>query len=90
MYDWVKLFKIPGMGTLVSILLGFGIAAIFRPLCKGPECIIMRGPPVGDIRGAVYQFGARCVEFEAKPIECPTKGNKTVSVVETITFADIA
>ena len=87
--DLSKLFKIPGMGALLSIILGFGIAAIFRPLCKGPECIIMRGPPVGDIKGAVYQFGSRCVEFDAKAIECPTK-SKAVPIVDTITFADIA
>jgi hypothetical protein len=90
MLEWTKLFKIPGMGALLSALLGFGLAAIFRPLCKGPDCIIMRGPPVGDIRGAVYQFGSRCVEFEPKPIECPKKGDKAVPVVETITYADIA
>jgi hypothetical protein len=48
----------------------------------------MRGPPVTDIRGAVYQFGSKCVEFDAKPIECPKAG--TVPVVETITFADLS
>jgi hypothetical protein len=91
MFEWAKLFKIPGMGALLSAILGFGLAAIFRPLCKGPECVIVRGPPVGDIRGAVYQFGARCVEFDAKPIECPpTTGPKAVQIVDTITFADIA
>jgi len=54
--------------------------------------MILRGPPVTDIKGAVYQFGAKCVEFQAHPIECPkdTKDKKAVPVVETITFADIA
>lgn len=92
MIEWSRIFKIPGMGTLISILLGFGLAAAFRPLCKGPECMIMRGPPVTDINGAVYQFGSKCVEFQAHPIECPkdTKGGKAIPVVETITFADIS
>jgi hypothetical protein len=50
----------------------------------------MRGPPVGDIKGAVYQFGSKCVEFDAKAIECPSaKGAKAIPIVDTLTFADI-
>jgi hypothetical protein len=87
MFDLSSLLKIPGMGTLISILLGFGLAAMFRPLCKGPDCLIMRGPPVQDVRNSVYQFGARCVEFDAKPIECKSAGN--IPLVDTMTFAEI-
>ena len=88
MFDIDAVLKVPGLATLISIVLGFGIAAMFRPLCKGPDCVILRGPPVGEIRGAVYQFGSKCVEFDAKPIECP-KGN-TIPIVETLTFADMS
>jgi hypothetical protein len=89
-FGWDRLLQVPGMGTLISILIGFGLAAMFRPLCKGPDCIIMRGPPVGDIKGAVYQFGSKCVEFDAKAIECPSaKGAKAIPIVDTLTFADI-
>ncbi len=89
MINWLTIMEVPGLATIMSLLIGFGIAAIFRPLCKGPECVIMRGPPVGDIRGSVYQFGSKCVEFDAKPVECPKQGS-TVPVVETITFADFS
>lgn len=85
MTDWFAIIKIPGMATLISVVLGFGIAALFRPLCKGPECLIVRGPAVADIRGSVYQYGTRCVEFVAKPVPCPQKG-----AVDTLTFADAA
>jgi len=76
----------PGFATLISLILGFGIAAIFRPLCKGPDCLVIRGPPVNEIRGAVYQFGTKCVEFDAKPVECPPK-NSNITVVDTLSFA---
>ena len=88
MFDIDAVLDVPGLATLISIVLGFGIAAMFRPLCKGPDCVILRGPPVTDIRGTVYQFGSKCVEFEPKPIECP-KGN-TIPIVETMTFADMS
>jgi len=87
MYDLDSVLKVPGLCTLISLVIGFGLACIFRPLCKGPECVIIRGPPVGDVRGSVYQFGSKCVEFLAKPIECPK--NSAVPVVETITFAEM-
>jgi hypothetical protein len=85
MFDLEALIKIPHMATLISLVLGFGIAAIFRPLCKGPDCVILRGPPVSEIRGAVYQFGTKCVEFVAKTVACPTDGTKTV---ETLSFVE--
>ena len=88
MFDIGAILKVPGLATLISIVLGFGLAAMFRPLCKGPECVILRGPPVTDIRGTVYQFGSKCVEFDAKAIECPT--DNKVPIVETMTFADMS
>jgi hypothetical protein len=88
MFDWINIMKVPGLATVISVLLGFGLAALFRPLCKGPDCLIMRGPPVTDIRGAVYQFGSKCVEFVPKPIACPAKTDTAVKVVETMMFAD--
>jgi hypothetical protein len=83
MFDWLTIMDIPGLATVISALIGFGIAAIFRPLCKGPECLILRGPAVGELRGNVYQFGPKCVEFVPKSVECPKSG-----AVETLVFAD--
>ena len=86
MFNFIEIIDRPGFATIISIVLGFGLAAIFRPLCKGPDCLVIRGPPVNEIRGAVYQFGAKCVEFDAKAVECPPKNSKT-SVVDTMSFA---
>lgn len=83
MFDLEGILKIPHMPTLLSLILGFGIAAMFRPVCKGSECTIVRGPPLGEIRGSVYQFGSKCVEFKPKPIECPKKAD-AVPVLETL------
>lgn len=86
MIDLVKAIQAPGVATLLSFLLGVGIAAMFRPICKGPECVLLRGPPVQEIRDAVYQFGAKCVEFKPRAVECPKEA--TVPIVDTVSFAD--
>lgn len=70
--------------TIVSILLGFGIAAMFRPLCKGADCIVLHGPPVKDILDKVYQMGERCVEFTTEVVECPKDAKEIVKTVEFV------
>jgi hypothetical protein len=86
MFDVKKIMEVPGIPALLSFVIGLGLASMLRPACKGPECIVIRGPPVQDIRDAVYQFGSKCVEFQAKPVECPKDG--TVGIVDTVSFAD--
>lgn len=77
------------MATIISALIGFGIAAMFRPLCKGPDCVVLRGPPVNELRNTVYQFGSKCVEFQTKAVECPKKGSGK-EVVDAISFAEVS
>lgn len=85
MVSFLSAMSQPWLATLISFILGVGIAAMFRPICKGPDCVILRGPPVQDIRDTVYQFGSRCVEFKTQAVECPKDGSE---VIETVSFAD--
>jgi len=66
----------------VSFLIGFGIAAMFRPLCKGPECIVLHGPPVKEVLNKVYQLGGGCVEFTTEVVECPKDSKDIVKTVQ--------
>jgi hypothetical protein len=86
MVSFLDIMDNPSIAIIVSFALGVGIAAMFRPVCSGPDCVVLRGPPVQEVRNAVYQFGSKCVEFKTKPMECPA--NKTVPVVDTVSFAD--
>jgi len=80
---WVKHKNV---GLLISCIVGFGLAALLRPMCKGPDCVILRGPPVSQLREAVFQVGSKCHEFKPKTTTCPTDGTK---VVETFEFAAV-
>ncbi len=71
------------MAMCISFILGFGIAAIFRPICRGSECIVLNGPPVKDVVDKVYQMGEKCVEFSTELVNCPTDG---ADVVKTVQF----
>jgi hypothetical protein len=75
---------IPSFAAVVSFLIGFGIAAMFRPLCKGADCIVLHGPPVKDILDKVYQMGEKCVEFTTDVVDCPNDAKDVVRTVEFV------
>jgi hypothetical protein len=85
MFDAWSYMEVPWFAILVSFLIGFGIAAMFRPMCKGSDCIVIHGPPVKDVIDKVYQMGERCVEFTTEVVTCPKEGEvvKTVQMVAT-------
>lgn len=75
----------PTIAATLSFLIGFGIAAMFRPICNGSssECIVVHGPPVKDVINKVYQMGEKCVEFTTEVVKCPT-GADAANVVRTV------
>lgn len=76
----------PWLAAFVSFMIGFGIAAMFRPLCRGPECIVLHGPPVKDVVDKVYQMGESCVEFTTEVVPCPAadSGEEVVKTVQRV------
>lgn len=68
----------------ISFMIGFGLAAMFRPMCNGPECIVLHGPPVKDVVDKVYQMGAKCVEFTTEVVECPADKSDVVKTVQFV------
>ena len=72
------------IAVLLSCIVGFGIAALFRPMCKGGDCVVLRGPPVNEMRDVVYQIGGKCHEFKPKAVACPT--DPKVETVDTVSF----
>lgn len=72
---WVAVF--------ISFMIGFGLAAMFRPMCSGSECLVLHGPPVKDVVDKVYQMGEKCVEFTTEVVSCP---DDKADVVKTVQF----
>ena len=59
---------------LMSVVLGFGLASLFRKVCKERSCYIFKAPDVKDIEGKIYKFDNKCYKFNSKPGKCdPTK-----------------
>ena len=59
--------------VLVSIILGIGLASLFRMSCKGKNCVIIHAPPMDEIKNKVYNYENdpnSCFKYEITPIKC--------------------
>jgi len=63
----------------ISILLGLGLATLFRKVCKDKACIEFNGPILAEVDGKTYKHGERCYQYKLETDTC--KENK-----QTITF----
>ena len=72
-----KIFTTDFGGILVSILLGFGLASLFRKSCKDKNCIVFKAPSLDKIEDQIYKHGNDCYKFQEHSIKCGEK-EKTV------------
>ena len=63
---------------IMSILLGFGLASLFRTVCKDRDCLIFHAPPLDKFQDKIYKNGDKC--FKYKPVA--TKCNANVKIVD--------
>ena len=66
-------------GKLVmSILLGFGLASLFRTVCKKKNCLIFHAPPLEQIKDKIYKNNGKCVKYNPVSAKC-SSGIKTIN-----------
>ena len=55
---------------IISVLLGIGLASIFRKSCKDTDCFTFRGPTPTDVEKKTYKHGGDCYKFKAETKNC--------------------
>jgi len=55
---------------IMSILLGFGLASLFRTVCKNKECVLFHAPPLEQIKDKIYKSGNKCVKYKPVATKC--------------------
>jgi hypothetical protein len=53
----------------ISILLGLGLAAMFRKACDDNRCIVVRPPSFEETQKYYYKVGGECWKYT--PVETP-------------------
>ena len=76
--NFKKLLHQPLGKFFISVLLGLGLASLFRKVCKDKNCIVFHGPETSEIDGKVFKHGSRCYKYTAQADESCNTGQKRV------------
>ena len=55
---------------LISIILGIGLASLFRKSCEERNCIIFKAPPLEEVVNDTYSYNDKCYTFKEKAMKC--------------------
>ena len=66
----------------ISVIIGIGLATLFRKSCTDKNCIVFDGPVINEVDGKIFKFGEFCYKYELHPSKCdPTK--KIVEITDS-------
>ena len=60
---------------IMSVILGIGLATLFRSVCKGRSCRVIKSPPMEELEGQTYKFDDKCYKLEKNAIKCDKSKN---------------
>lgn len=55
---------------LISILLGLGLATLFRKVCNDRNCLIFKGPELNKMNDKIYKFDDKCYKYVPTVKKC--------------------
>lgn len=72
--------------VLISIILGLGLASLFRKACDELNCFNFVAPKTSEVEKNAYKHDSSCYKFKAMTKKCD-KNKKSVSFADTVSFA---
>ena len=54
----------------MSIILGLGLATLFRKVCNDRNCIIFKAPDIKKIQNQIFKFEGKCYKFTEEIEKC--------------------
>lgn len=55
---------------LMSALLGFGLATLFRKVCVGKNCVIYNAPPLENVKDKIFKYDKKCYKYTHENVKC--------------------
>uniref|UniRef100_A0A6C0I5A2 Uncharacterized protein n=1 Tax=viral metagenome TaxID=1070528 RepID=A0A6C0I5A2_9ZZZZ len=65
-----RLLYTPTGQIILSIILGLGLATLFRKACTEKDCIDFHGPVISEFQDKVYKHGEKCYKYTVTPNKC--------------------
>ena len=74
----LKAVKTKSGRIIISVILGVGLASVFRRVCNSRDCLVFEAPPMKEVIEHTYKYDGRCYKFKESPVTC-SSGKKTIS-----------
>lgn len=55
---------------IVSIILGLGLATLFRQMCKNGKCKVITAPPIAETEKFYYKLNNDCYKYTPHIVPC--------------------
>ena len=55
---------------IISVLLGLGLASIFRKVCKDGKCVVIKGPKIAETNQNIYKIDDDCYKYNTRSTKC--------------------
>tara|TARA_Y100000389_G_C17451636_1_gene515268 strand:+ start:2287 stop:2535 length:249 start_codon:yes stop_codon:yes gene_type:complete len=63
---------------MISIILGLGLASLFRKSCEKRNCLVFEAPPLDEVKNNIYKHNGKCYKFKENSVKCQPKTHKIV------------
>lgn len=68
-----KLFGSETGVIIISILLGIGLATVFRKECLNNNCVVIQGPNPNEITKYFHKMNEKCYKYTPEMVDCNKK-----------------
>lgn len=56
---------------LISIIWGLGLAVLFRRVCRGQKCIVVKATSSPSIiENKIFKYNKKCYKFKSESTDC--------------------
>jgi len=75
--NFKRMLNTPLGQFLISVIMGLGLATMFRRVCDSKNCILFNGPVISEIDGKIYKYDEYCYKYDLNAVKC-NRAKKTV------------
>ena len=71
-----KFFNSKNGQIIISIIWGLGLAALFRKVCEGRNCIVIKAEKPKKIKDKIFKYENSCYKYYPEAINCDKNSGK--------------
>jgi hypothetical protein len=74
----LKLVQSKFGNIVISIMLGLGLASLFRRSCANKKCLVFVPPDMKNLNDDIYKYNGKCYKYKSEAVRC----DKTKTLVK--------